>query len=248
MSDEILPRHVLCLLGAPNSYAALMKICEERIAATGAGFEIDTEYSVDEHDERMPNAFNVCWDRVHPDGYADEDVEAVENHGCVIYLLSPPLVAGTHLEVSANALALIAPLFDAGLVALKGESAGVAHGVNRWKALAAEAAIAHKNSDKVALARACRLAWAKRPISNEGWLQSIGYHLIGMPEISIDDDLGSQLELSHAMDAIADHLYQHGIEATVPLVEGELEFVSDYDEDHFKHNPYGMIWCRALLR
>jgi hypothetical protein len=247
MNDAVLPRHVLCLLAKKEDYLRLSRACEQRIAALGCKFEIDREFSEDEEDSRMPRAFEVCWDRVHPDAYTDEDIDAVAAHGAVIYLLSPPLRPGTHIEQSAIALDLIAPLFDQGLIALKGETAGVAHGVVRWRELAVQAAVARAAGDSVALARACRLAWTRRPISSDGWLQSVGNHLVGLPDLSIDDDLGGALELSHAMDAVSDHLVRHGVEATILLVEGELDEDIDHDEDDFKFNPYGVLWCRALL-
>jgi hypothetical protein len=247
MNTDILPRHVLCLLGRPGEYSQLLDACERRIAAVGGGFEIDRDYSEDGADDRMPRAFEVCWDRVHPDAYTDADIAAVESHGCVIYVLSPPLHPGTHLEQSARALELVVPLFDEGLIALKGETAGVAHGVDRWRALAAQAKAAAAAGDRFALASACRLAWTRRPISSEGWLESVGNHLIGLPEVVVDDDLGTALDLSFAMDAISDHLFRYGVEATLPLVKGELHFSSDHDVDDFKFNPYGMVWCDALL-
>jgi hypothetical protein len=247
MTDQILPRHVLCLLASTDDYPRLMEACEKRIAAFGGGFEIDREYSENGADDRMSRAFEVSWDRVHPEAYADADIAAVESHGGVIYLLSSPLRPGTYLEQSAIALELVAPLFDEGLSALKGETAGVAHGIARWRSLAAQAAAASAAGDRFALASACRLAWTRRPISSDGWLESVGNHLIGLPEVAVDDDLGSAVELSFAMDAISDHLFRYGVEATLPLVRGELHFSSDHDEDDLKFNPYGMVWCDALL-
>jgi hypothetical protein len=244
LPGEITPKLVLCILGAQGSYERLLQTIQTQIDTVAPHFEIDTEYSENAPDDRMCRAFDVTWDRVYPGAWTDDDETAVENHDCVIYVLSQPMESGTHIEICMQALALIEPLFGQGMTALKGESAGISHGVNRWKELAAQA---KATRDQMALSSICRIAFAKRPLSSNGWFESVGYHMVGIPEVFIDDELAGELELSHAMDAIADHIFQHGVDATLPLVQGELLSDTGHEEDAFKYNPYGIMWCRAML-
>ncbi len=51
------------------------------------GFEVDAEFSQDTPDERMAEAFNASWDRVHESAWDATDGIAVREHGCVVYVL-----------------------------------------------------------------------------------------------------------------------------------------------------------------
>ena len=115
----------------------------------------------------MSQSFDVCWDRVHPGAWLESDEEAVENHGSVLYVLGPPMTSDTAVKVSAAALLLVDELIKAGSIAVKGESAGIAHGLERWRALALEGISALKSGDDFALSRTCRLAFAKRPLASK---------------------------------------------------------------------------------
>ena len=245
--SEVLPRLVLCVLAADNQFSVLKREISVAIPTLASGFEIDADFSSAAHDERMLRAFDVCWDRLPPSTHDASDEQAVAQHGGVIYVVSPHMQPGTHIEVCLRALALIEKMFALGASAVKSETAGNAHGKAHWLALAHSALAAHKEGDHLAVMRNCRLALTHRPLVSDGWIGSVGYHLVGLPEIAIDEDLGDQIPLTHAMDAIADYLAQHGIEATVAATEGEHEFSSSYEDDDFKFNPYGQIYCRALL-
>lgn len=83
----------------------------------------------------MERSFNVCWDRVEPDAYQESDEEAVAGHGSVLYVLGPSMAAETAVATCGKALMFVHHMLDSGAVAVKGESAGVAHGVQRWKEL-----------------------------------------------------------------------------------------------------------------
>ena len=133
----------------------------------------------------------------------------------------------------------IARLTDQGVpVTVLVVSAGVAHGVERWKALAREA----DGQAGAALARPCRLAFAKRPIGTDEHLYSVGFHLVGIPEVyapkTLSDD---ELALSALIDTVADEVLADGVDHLLKRRGARLLPVDAYGEDEFKYNPYGAI-------
>jgi len=63
-------------------------------------------------------------------------------------------------------------------VAVKGESASVAHGLKRWQQLAEEYGKTGRFAP--AVSQICRLALTRRPpLGSERYLQSVGFHLVG---------------------------------------------------------------------
>ena len=115
------PRHVLCVLGAWLDFEHV------EAAAQAAGFEFDHEYSQLEHDERMQVAFQSSA-RPTDSTIEEADWDAIGSHTAVAYLLSHPMPADDAKEISGRALLLAAALFDKGALAIKSESAGLAHG------------------------------------------------------------------------------------------------------------------------
>ncbi|KSV75166.1 hypothetical protein [Sinorhizobium sp. Sb3] len=236
--SEVKPRHVLCLLGGKRPFSELCEVIQSAIDSFAPGFEIDYTFSEDAPDDRMPMSFEVCWDRVQKGAWTDADEEAVSDHRSVIYVLGPPMTAKDAVETSARALRLVVHALENGIVAAKGESAGVAHGVARWKQLARDA----ENQKDATLARPCRLAFGKRPIGTAEHLYSIGFHLVGIPDVyaprSLSDD---ELALSAMIDTVAEEVFAEGVEKVVARRGAKLLPVDAYDEDEFKYNPYGAI-------
>ena len=110
----------------------------------------------------MDRSFDVCWDRVEPGAWTTKDEDAVSNHKSVLYVLGPRMTADNAVTVSAAALLLVDAAIKAGAVAAtKGESAGVAHGLARWRDLIEQGRAALKSGDDAALSRVCRRAFAK---------------------------------------------------------------------------------------
>ena len=239
--SEIKPRHVLCFLGGEHALARLSDAASAAIGDFATGFSIDRTHSQDKPDARMSRSFSVCGDRVVPGAWTSADEDAVANHGSVLYVLSPPMTAETAVIVSAAALLLVDALISAGAVAVKGESAGVAHGLARWRQLVAEGAQALRSHDDFALSRASRLSFAKRPLQGETHLESVGFHLVGLPEIYVAKDLASGLEAASLIDSVADDVTLLGLEAVLRDRNASLSFASTYAEDDFKFNPYGII-------
>jgi hypothetical protein len=241
--SEFQARHVLCFLGPTDSFSQLARSFESAIDEYAHQFEIDWTYSQNTSDSRMPDSFDVSWDRVNPNAVTEEDARAVREHGCVIYVLGPLMNTENAVEISALALRLVIHALNSGATAAKGESAGVAHGVKRWRQMASNA---EQSAEPVDLARACRLAFAKRPLADGKFLCSLGFHLVGLPEVYVPTALSNDdLALSSMIDGVADDLFRLGTVETLSRHGAILLPVVEYDEDDFKYNPYGAIYVDA---
>ncbi|MBR1187972.1 hypothetical protein [Bradyrhizobium sp. AUGA SZCCT0160] len=238
---SVKPRHVLCFLGGKQGLAKLSDAASMAIRDFATGFGIDQTYSQDKPDPRMSRSFGVSWDRVHPNARSSADDDAVENHQSVLYVLGPPMTTETAIVVSTGALMLVHQVIKAGATAVKGESAGVAHGLVRWNELILQASAALKSDDDFALRRVCRLAFAKRPLASDDYLESVGFHLAGLPEVFVPKSHGSERQAVATMDAVADEIARQGLEATLKSRRAKLSFESDYAEGDFKFNPYGIV-------
>jgi hypothetical protein len=232
----IKPRHVLCFLGPKGS---MKKIVAAAARGARAGFEVDHDYSIAEADPRMETSFAVCWDRVACGAWTSADERAVSAHGAVVYVLSPRMTAKTAVDVSLDALDLVAHVLGKGATAAKGESAGVAHGVQRWRALAAKAAKAREAGDRDEQTRVARLAFAKRPLEGDGVYESVGFHLVGLPDVHVRSAKLGGAAAAKAIDAIADDMASLGVKAALKKHRLTLSKRSDYEKDSFKYNPFG---------
>ncbi len=252
--SEYEPRHVLCFLGEENGLAALQQSARAAVDTFAADFSLDEDYSQDEPDDRMERSFNVCWDRVHPDAYQETDENAVAGHGSVLYVLGPSMAADTTVTTSAKALMFVQHMLDHGAVAVKGESAGVAHGARRWKELFEQSRREAASDDLMALARTCRLAFARRPIGGDAdGMGSVGFHLVGLPDVQVlftrkDEQKPStnseQLVIAKLIDDIADQMTRDGVETALKDRNLELSDDTRYEEDEYKFNPFGVVTLR----
>lgn len=241
--STVKPRHVLCFLGKDDSLLHPPKAVAQTIA--GFGFEIDRTYSQLQPDPHMERSFSVCWDRVFPNAWSAADEAAVANHTSVLYVLSPPMQQAKAVAYSAAALRIVDEMIEAGATAVKGESAGVAHGLTRWKQLASACKAAAQTKQGLALTaamgRTCRLAFAKRPLDGAAYNESVGFHLVGLPEVHVAKARGNDRDAVKLMDEIADAMAERGIDATLRERKLKLSRNSDYAEDDFKFNPYGIV-------
>ncbi|QPB23672.1 hypothetical protein [Rhizobium sp. 007] len=239
--SSVTPRHVLCFLGKERDLTPLSGAASQAIRDFATGFSVDEDYSQAEPDDRMEQSFAVCWDRVEPRAWNAADEEGVANHQSVLYVLGPSMTQVETVKVSMAALRLVGRLIDAGAVAVKGESAGVAHGLDRWRELIRQGAEALKAGDLLAQQRVGRLAFAKRPLSARGYFESVGFHLVGLPEVYVPEPVGSERQAVATMDAVADEIAKRGLEPTLKIRHATLSFDSTYDVDEFKFNPYGIV-------
>jgi hypothetical protein len=231
---------VLCFLGGDNARAHLAEAASSAIKQFATGFTVDTQYSLDRADPVMERSFGVCWDRVAPNGWTPADEDAVRRHKSVLYVLSPPMLPDTAVTISTAALFLVEAVMTAGATAVKGESAGVAHGLARWRELTLQASAALTKGDDFTVSSTCRLAFAKRPLEAETYLESVGFHLVGLPEVYVAKNLGNAREVVAIMDAIADEMTQHGVDAALKQRQARLSFDTKFAPDDFKFNPYGI--------
>lgn len=244
------PRHVLCFLGKENGLAALQQSARAAIDLFADDFTVDKEFSQDEPDDRMERSFNVCWDRVDPNAYEETDEDAVAGHGSVLYVLGPSMTADIAVTTSAKALMFVQYMLDHGAIAAKGESAGVAHGVRRWRELFEQARDAAAPHDLLILARTCRLAFARRPIGDDAeGMASVGFHLVGLPDVLVtfarkDNHQPStnaeQLKIAALIDDIADEMTREGVETALADRKATLADDTRYEEDGYKFNPFGV--------
>lgn len=241
LRPEVKPRHVLCFLGGAHELARLSEAADAAIAEFAFEFSVDTNYSLDRPDPHMSRSFGVCWDRVAPHAWSQADEDAVTHHGSVLYVLGPPMTVDSAVTASTAALMLVDRLIRAGAVAVKGESAGVAHGLERWRTLFSQLVDAAKANDDVARSRVCRLAFARRPLESEHYVESVGYHLVGLPEVYVAKSLGTDFEKAMMMDVYADDMAKRGVEAVLRDRKARLSFDSRYKDDDFKFNPYGIV-------
>jgi len=227
------PRHLICALGGdlPTLVAAANSF-RGRTA-----FTVDDSYSSDEADDRMDRSFGVCWDRVYPNAWTEADEEAVASHGAVMYALSPSLERADAAAAAADAVRFVVHLLDHGATAVKGESAGVAHGAARWRQLASELEAA----TGLARDRVARLAMTKRPLGGDGCYESLGNHLVGLPEVYVTKVVGlTERGAVKLLDDIADELAA-GIDV-IAKYEASLDLISPYEDGfEFKINPYGIV-------
>jgi hypothetical protein len=119
---EVKPRHVLCFLGGAHELARLSDAAGKAIAEFAFEFSVDTDHSLDRPDPYMSRSFGLCWDRIVPNAWSQADA----------------------------ALMVVDRLIKEGAVAVKGESAGVAHGLDRWRTLFSQLVDAAKANDDVA--------------------------------------------------------------------------------------------------
>jgi hypothetical protein len=235
------PRILICALGA-----ALAPMKAAAVSFRGeTAFTVDEDYSEDEADDRMEQSFGVCWDRVATDAYDETDEAAVEEHGAVVYLLSPPMPQHRIVGATADALFLIEHLLANGATAVKIENAGIAHGVARWRALA-EAA--RRAPDAAAKARVVRDATMK-PIGGDRFYESIGHHLAGIPEVYVPiKSVRSERDGVRRIQTIGDELLADGVEAVLARHGATLARESQYEGDfEFKINPWGVVMLPPKL-
>jgi hypothetical protein len=229
------PRMLLCVLG--GELAPLVAAARAFRCATA--FTVDEEYSSDEADDRMEESFGVCWDTVAADARTDDDDQAVVEHGCVMYVITPALPHAQTLPAAIDAILLVEHLLANGATAAKIESSGVAHGAAKWRALAAQLRAA---SDPVARARIARLAVTKRPLGGNQFYESLGNHLVGLPEVYVPLKGMRDREAVRVIDDVGDELVRDGVDAVVARHAATLDPKSPYEGGfEFKVNPYGIV-------
>ena len=246
---SVLPRHVLCVLGNWSSFAPLQSILE----SVSPEFTLDLEYSQLVSDKRMKSAFKASVDFNSPTIQGAE-WRTIDSHSAVAYILSPPVEKAVAESISATALLLVGEILKNGGVAAKSESAGLAHGRDRWLDLTNQYSKAIHDGDAHAASSSLYRAWVQRAIHDEGTnsLYSVGMHLLGHRDVETSDDL----EVPDAVkwiDLMGLYLVADKPERALRNGEGfrlsdsgprriiDLDDCHRYADDDFFFNPYGYV-------
>ncbi len=123
-----LPKIVLCIPGNDDLRAR----CEPILKAEKIAHEFRS------HDDKMVRSFqasSITWPC-----FSNEDYAQIENHTTVLYVLSKNFVAGEAAAIARDFLNLGRRLLEAGGIAIKSDSSGIAHSVDRWTQLERKAA------------------------------------------------------------------------------------------------------------
>lgn len=249
--NGFLPKIVLCILGDGN----LESRCRPILEAEG----VEHEWS--DRDERMAQAFEASALRIDPTLKA-EDLASIANHAKVLYVLSKNFTAREGTAVSRSFLRLGGRLLEAGGVALKCESTGIAHGRSRWLDLAREA---ESDGCWSALLR----AFVQLPIQNGDDLYSCGMHLLGKPDLIVSETLlreahdsteGQGWEAVELFGVFALYLlsecregqfasgHTFSVSGEAPRYRVFWEECTGYDENEFFFNPFGRWRFAEVVR
>lgn len=259
-------RVVLC---APLPFPA--SVLPERLAATdwsallslhddvfeGADFKMRLESTPP--DPQMVDSFAAAADRVRPSLTGDE-LAAIGGHQSVVYVASDHATTDdAALAAAQRAQLLVVALIDAGALGVKIESAGLAHGRQRWRELleqTRDAMVRRRQGDEDA---AYDFFWGlidsfvRRPIRDaDGLLYSCGMHLLGRPDVAVHESAVASPEAGvELLDALA--MYQCAEAEPGALADGHTFRPSDewpryvlhhqpdlvHPEDDLFFNPWG---------
>ena len=231
--NGFLPKIVLCLVGDDR----FAKKAGPILKAAGA------EHEFRDRDPRMASAFKASVCPAAPTLDAEE-IERIDQHESVLYVLSKNSTSGQAPEASRAMLGLGAKLLEAGGLAMKCESSGIAHGRARWIALAEQAQ--SRQDSWPALFR----AYVQFPIGSKKDLYTCGMHLLGKPDLivskslEVDDIVGLfQTFALYLLGECVEGRFASGhtfrVDADSPRFRVRWEPCAEYDEDDFFFNPFG---------
>ncbi len=237
-----LPKLVLCILGDAELESRYRRLLDEE----------GIEHEWRERDDRMVSAFQASACRCDPSLTAD-DFASIVGHSRVLYVLSTNFTAEDGPNVGRRFLCLGRRLLEAGALAMKCESSGIAHGRARWLELARDA----EGADSwTALVR----GYVQLPIWNGEDYHTCGLHLLGQPDLIVS---GSGLREAYdstqdqawtAVDlfrVFANYLlaectpgrfasgHTFSLDAASPRFRVFWEHCTGYEEEEFFFNPFG---------
>ncbi len=250
-----LPKIVLCLVGDDEFEKRAIPILEEE----------NIEYEVQEHDDRMVKAFERCDSAVHP-SLEKEDFEKIGAHTRVIYILSRnfpsaqgPIASFVFLQAGRRLIE------EAGAVAVKCESSGIAHSAKRWIELSEKAGT--EPADTPEFWESLFKAYVKFPIASSKDFYSCGMHLLGYPDVIIAQSLLDKLADDVSPEKVSVLWFYMFclylmIECNIggfrsgdtfrplehePRIRVRWEQCTGYETDDFYFNPFGRWRLAELL-
>jgi hypothetical protein len=242
------PRIILCLPGPWESRQDLedrlrsgpLRLEEGKLRSADGRETFDAEYRGS--DPRMKSAFQVSACRVRP-SLTPADFYAIGEHRGVLYVLSDAYGRSTAPAAAQRMIEVGRALIDAGALAVKCDSAGIAHSALRWRELGG------------------RLfeAFVRLPIlSDADEIYSCGMHLLGAPEGILPLKETGERNLMAAYRVLEGFLRGVEKEGASPVAvqrsfksEGSGRFLSAlepctlYEQDDFMWNRWG---CYRLQR
>jgi hypothetical protein len=251
----MLPRIVLCVLGDERFPTRAAE------AVPKAGIELEAGPA----DPRMLGAFRASaspWEKP----LSPLEIAVIAGHRSVVYLVGPAMTAADAPVVALDFLALAAKLFEAGAIAIKSESSGIAHGNGRWLELARTAAETGVDLDaRYRRSSALFGAFVQFPIASEDSYYTCGMHLLGQPDLIVGIETAERLWGAKAMARSAElfnalalfllaecppgtfgHRHRFSTATGAPSFLVLWEECSSYDEDDLFFNPFGFWRLQPL--
>ncbi|HVE40084.1 MAG TPA: hypothetical protein VNM14_09370 [Planctomycetota bacterium] len=242
------PRIVLCLPGPWESRedlearlrAGAFRLEEGKMLSSDGREAFEAEYRGP--DPRMTSAFQASACRVRP-SLTPADFHAIGGHRGVLYVLSDAYGRSTAAASAGRMIEVGQALVDAGAIAVKCESAGIAHSARRWRELAGR----------------IFEAFVRLPIlSDADEIYSCGMQLLGAPEGILPLKAFGERNLMAAYRVLEDFLRgvekeaasRYPAQRTFRSPESgrflaTLEPCTKYEQDDFMWNRWG---CYRLQR
>jgi hypothetical protein len=242
--NGFLPKIVLCLLGGKD----FSNQCEAILKEEGVEHEFASP------DKRMAKAFEASAFRIRP-SLDEKDLARIDKHSAVLYVLSENFPASEGPEISYSFLRLGGRLLEAGGIAMKCESSGIAHSRSRWIELASQAENGQKHlgaSDaRAEYWSALFDAFVQFPIQSEDDFYTCGMHLLGKPDLIVASGMMPVMQAVDLFNIFAVYLLaecpdggfasSHTFSASKgsPRYRVVWEQCTNYEEDEFFFNPFG---------
>ncbi|HEY1066717.1 MAG TPA: DUF4261 domain-containing protein [Pirellulales bacterium] len=164
--------------------------------------------------------------------FTEADLAPLDSHTFTLYLVTE----GGSIESARKAMHAAQGLLNAGGLAVKIESSGVAHLSTSWKSFC-------DDDDLHALFRAYVTF-----VGDDGDWYTCGLHNLGLPDVSVEDDVTAQ-EAGRLLQAFAGYLLfeeptlndgeTFSVDAEAPLYRLQHVHCTRFEDDLF-HNPYGL--------
>ncbi|WP_394561766.1 hypothetical protein [Aquipseudomonas alcaligenes] len=240
------PDLIVNVLGDMDSFAELQAEFEPLAASMGCEtFRMDQEFSELEHDDRMPRSYAACMDRTEP-SMTERDWQNIEQHRASAYFIVPRIYSErTRISIAMVTARCLAHLIERNLIgAAKIETAGLAHGLQRWKELAEEMNRAVEQREQKTMLLALYKMFVRKPIADDNRLYSCGMQHLGLPDFVIVLPEDEEPTEEQQLQCVA--RFEQAFLAAFGLVEldepskpypGRPDF--GYPLGDIRHNPFG---------
>ncbi len=240
------PAMILNVLGNMESFDALKSEFEEMAAAAFVDtYRLDPEFSELVNDDRMLRSYSACMDRTEP-SMTDQDWENIENHTASAYFIVRNIFSErTRISVSMVTARCLGNLIDKGMItAAKIETAGLAHGLVRWRELITQMTDAVEQRDQKSMLLALYKMFVRKPISDDDKLYTCGMQNLGLPDFVIAFGEDAEPSEQEQIDSVARFekafLATFGLEeASEPLTPYKKRPDFGYKLGDLRHNPFG---------